>query len=248
MIDHSEMLKLRRWNTPTIYNGWEQIAKNPDRLFPFNKENVIDYMEEMGVMVGRAITVKCMPSNSSYADKGPELWKAYRKYVASIKGPKIVVVQDMDKPNFVGAFWGEVNSTIHRSLGCVGTICDGAIRDVEDMKHAGFKALASRKCIGHAYSIPIEWGCEVEVFGKKINEGQLIHADHHGFMVIEECDEDKLLDACLFMDNAECDAMIPYPKDSWNLGGEEKLNFIEDNLANFGKLVSEKFSGNKGEW
>ena len=44
-------------------------------------------------------------------------------------GPKIVVVQDLDKPRVIGSFWGEVNSNIHRALGCVGTITDGAIRD-----------------------------------------------------------------------------------------------------------------------
>ena len=26
-IPHSEILQLKRWNTPTIYNGWEQLTK-----------------------------------------------------------------------------------------------------------------------------------------------------------------------------------------------------------------------------
>jgi hypothetical protein len=26
MLAHAELLKLKRWNTPTIYNGWEQIT------------------------------------------------------------------------------------------------------------------------------------------------------------------------------------------------------------------------------
>ena len=25
-LSHAEMLELKRWNTPTIYNGWEQIT------------------------------------------------------------------------------------------------------------------------------------------------------------------------------------------------------------------------------
>ena len=59
-------------------------------------------------------------------------------------------VQDLDKPRAIGSFWGEVNSNIHRALGCVGTITDGAIRDVDEMTNAGFKALARRLCVGHA--------------------------------------------------------------------------------------------------
>ena len=27
MLPHSDLLQLKRWNTPTIYNGWEQITK-----------------------------------------------------------------------------------------------------------------------------------------------------------------------------------------------------------------------------
>ncbi|MDB6118976.1 MAG: RraA family protein [Verrucomicrobiaceae bacterium] len=26
-LSHADFLQLKRWNTPTIYNGWEQITK-----------------------------------------------------------------------------------------------------------------------------------------------------------------------------------------------------------------------------
>ena len=55
------------------------------------------------------------------------------------EGPKIVVVQDLDKPKVGGSFWGEVTSNMHRALGCVGTITDGSIRDLDEMTNAGFK-------------------------------------------------------------------------------------------------------------
>lgn len=31
-LDYGELLELKRWNTPTIYNGWEQITSG-DRNF-----------------------------------------------------------------------------------------------------------------------------------------------------------------------------------------------------------------------
>ena len=83
-------------------------------------------------------------------------------------GPKIVVVQDLDKPETFGSFWGEVNSSIHKALGCVGTITDGAIRDLDEMRAVGYKAIARRLCVGHAYTCPVRWGCAVEVFGRDI--------------------------------------------------------------------------------
>ncbi len=48
----------------------------------------------------------------------------------------------------------------------------------------GSKRWHGRLCVSHAYSTPVRWGCEVEVFGRQIQPGQLIHADKHGFLAI----------------------------------------------------------------
>ena len=192
-LTHADVLELKRWNTPTIYNGWEQITQDDAAHDAFNLEEVRDFMPWMGPMVGYAVPVVVQPGNREPVRRGPHAWSDYRRYVASIAGPKIVVVQDMDKPATFGSFWGEVNANAHRALGCVGTITDGAIRDLDEMSNAGFKALARRLCVGHAWAWPIRWDCEVTVFGRAIAPGQLIHADKHGFLVIPEEDESELL-------------------------------------------------------
>ncbi len=227
-MTHADMLKLKRWNTPTIYNGWEQITKS-DICTRFNEENVVDYMPQMGSMVGRAITVQFEPSNKKHTEN-KNAWDEYRRYVASIPGPKIVVVQDLDKPRCIGAFWGEVNSNAHKALGCVGTIVDGAVRDVDEMTNAGFKALAKRMCVGHAYSTPVKWNCEVEVFGCKVKPGELIHADKHGFLVIPKEDEAEILNASRFMDDNECNHVIVASRSA----AGRSLDEICDNLKSAG--------------
>ena len=126
-------------------------------------------MPQMGPMVGWAVTLVVEPGNPVHKKNGAKLWSDYRRYVASVPGPKIVVVQDLDKPKVLGSFWGEVASNTHRAFGCVGTITDGAVRDVDEMTNAGFKALARRMCVGHAFSTPVRWGCEVEVFGVRVS-------------------------------------------------------------------------------
>lgn len=84
----------------------------------------------------------------------------------------------------------------------IGTITDGAIRDVDEMCNAGFKGIASRMCVGHAWSWPVRWNCEV--FGVKVKPGQLIHADKHGFLIIPEEDQERILEASRFMDSNVC--------------------------------------------
>ena len=237
----AKLLELKRWNTPTIYNGWEQITECDSGKEGFNIEPTTDFMPEMGPMVGYAVTVMIEPGNPTHRTKAPEAWSEYRRYVASVRGPKIVVVQDLDKPQAIGSFWGEVNSGIHRALGCVGTICDGAIRDLDEMRSVGFKALARRLCVGHAYSHPVKWGCDVEVFGRAVKPGQLIHADKHGFLVIPEQDEARLLEASRFMDTNECQTMIRAARDTSGKSIKEVLKEIDTACEQFARNAREQF-------
>lgn len=238
---HAELLELKRWSTPTIYNGWEQITACDPGKEGFNLEPTTDFMPEMGPMVGYAVTVVIEPGNPVHRQKAPHAWSEYRRYVASTRGPKIVVVQDMDKPKVVGSFWGEVNSGIHRALGCVGTICDGAIRDLDEIREVGFKALARRLCVGHAYSHPVHWGSEVEVFGRAVKPGQLIHADKHGFLVIPEQDEARLLEASRFMDTNECRTMIRVARETSGMSTEEIFKEIDMACDEFTRNAKEHF-------
>lgn len=245
-LPHNVLLQLKRWNTPTIYNGWEQItSKNPARE-GINIEETHDFMPQMGPMVGYAVTVVIEPSNPEHK-KVPGAGEAYMRYVASVPGPKIVVVQDLDKPYVLGSMWGEVNSNRHRALGCVGTITDGSVRDIDEMTNAGFKALAQRLSVGHAYVTPVRWNCEVEVFGSKIQPGQLIHADKHGFLAVPPEDEERLLDAAVFMDQNETNTVIPAARDFQGKTTEELIQQLLATGQAFGAATRAKFHG-EGEW
>jgi regulator of RNase E activity RraA len=198
-------------------------------------------------MVGYAVTVVCEPSNAAHPKANPRAWSDYRRHVAALPGPKIVVVQDLDRPRAIGAFWGEVNSNIHRALGCVGTICDGAIRDLDEMTNAGFKALARRLCVGHAYSCPVRWGVPVEVFGRTVAPGQLIHADKHGFLAVPFGDEQHLLEAARFMDANECANLLPAARGAAGKSLRQVCTAIDAAAADFGKNVRRRFA-RRGEW
>ena len=243
---YADLLKLKRWNTPTIYNGWEQITRHVAAKGYFNLDETRDFMPQMGPMVGYAVTLVIEPSNKEHKTKSDAV-SQYRKYVASVPGPKIVVVQDLDKPKVIGAFWGEVNSNVHRGLGCVGTITDGAVRDVDEMTNAGFKAIARRMCVGNAYCTPVRWDCTVEVFGCKVEPGQLIHADKHGFLVIPEEDQARLVDATAFMDANECNTIIPASRSTAGITFDEALESFEASAKEFRTAAKSKFS-RAGEW
>ena len=240
-LGDAELLQLRRWNTPTIYNGWEQITRQDAGKDGFNVEDICDFMPQMGPMCGYAVTAVFEPSNAEHARRNPGAWSEYRQYVGGEPGPKIVVVQDLDKPRVIGAIWGEVTSSFHRAVGCVGTITDGGVRDLDEMNAVGFKVLARRLCVGHAYAAPLRWGCEVEVFGRKVQPGQLIHADKHGFLAVPAEDEARLLEAAMFMDNNELCTMIGAARSSPGMSAAAIVAEFDAAAARFHENARERF-------
>lgn len=224
MLNYEEILNLKRWNTPTVYNGWEKVTRLERTEGRFNREPTHDYMPQMGIMCGYAVTVEVEPSNPQHQIDNPNAQRDYMAYLASVPGPKIVIVKDLDNPH-IGSFWGEINANLHRALGCVGTITDGCVRDLDEMINAGMKALARHTCVGHAYSTPVRWGCELEVFGATVKPGDLIHADKHGFMAIDSEDCENLVKAVQFMDANECNNLLCYSR---NAQGIELNEFVEE--------------------
>jgi len=246
-LSPAELLELRRWNTPTIYNGWEQLTRRDAAAECFNLEPTTDFMPQMGPMVGYAITVVHEPSNPEHKKANPAAWGEYQQYVASVPAPKIVIVQDLDDPPGRSAFWGEVTANFHRALGCVGTICDGAIRDLDEMTAAGFKALARCMAVGHGHSTPVRWGCPVEAFGCTIQPGDLVHADKHGFLAVPPEDQPRLLEAARFMDSNECQTLIAAARDTAGLSPAEIVARLHAASAAFAAAARKKF-GRGGEW
>jgi 4-hydroxy-4-methyl-2-oxoglutarate aldolase len=243
----SELIKLKRWNTPTISNALEQVSR-ADPLKVVNLEETRDFMPEMGPMAGIAMTLVISGGDPTAKRDHPDNFNRYREYLASVKGPKIVVVQDLDRPNCYGSIWGEVGASNARALGCVGTITDGAVRDLDEMKSVGFKAIARRLAVSHAHCWPLRWGVEVEVFGTKVKPGQLIHADKHGFIIIPPDGQKRLLEAARFMDDNECETVIVAGTDSAGRSNAEMLDSMKAAGRKFGANTRRKFGGGGGEW
>ena len=148
-IPHSDLLELRRFNTPTIYNGWERVTRQERLDCSLNwQDGLTDFTPQMGVMVGYAVTVEYVCGDrkkfESYENPSLNLYK----YLASIPGPKILIAKDLEAPTSKGAILGEVTGNAYRALDCVGVITDGCARDVDEAAYGGFKIMARRLCVG----------------------------------------------------------------------------------------------------
>ena len=78
-------------------------------------------------------------------------------------GSSTFLIQDLDpKPGF-GAFWGEVNTNIHKGLGAQGVVTNGSIRDLADLGAATGLTPSTRPtlalCQGRRIAFKPIWRC-----------------------------------------------------------------------------------------
>jgi len=176
---------LRSIDTPTVCNLLEMVA--PERRgIGYTVKHLHCPFPDLPPMVGFARTVtirtrdKVPLGEASYMSKRLD----YLDYVAAPPGPSIVVIEDLDGEHIgYGAFWGEVQSNLHKALGCLGTITNGAIRDIPTIP-PGFQMLAGSIAPSHAYVHVVDFGGPVTVHGMAVASHDLVHADRHGAVVV----------------------------------------------------------------
>lgn len=174
---------LKTVDTPTVCNAIE-VAQGKRGFNDFTRGTML-INDPTGVLVGYASTAKIAavaPSNEP-----PEVLRArrmaYYKQMADSPQPSVCVIEDEDFPNAVGAFWGEVNTTIHKGFGVSGTLTNGVMRDLGDMA-SDYPVVAGSVGPSHGFVHVTELATPVDVFGLTVNPGDLVHADRHGAVVI----------------------------------------------------------------
>jgi len=173
---------LQSMDTPTACNVIEMVA--PERRgHGYTVKHLFCPFPNLPPIVGFAKTVTAKARDKIAGGSYMEKRMSYLDYVASEPRPSIAVIEDLDDDVGYGAFWGEVQSNIHKALGCLGVVTNGSIRDIP-MIAPGFQMLAGSLSPSHAYTHVEDFGIPVTVHGMKVNSGDLIHADQHGAVVV----------------------------------------------------------------
>jgi regulator of RNase E activity RraA len=174
---------LRRVDTPTVCNAIEVVQGR--RGFSAFTRGTMLCSEPGQSVVGYAVTaqIAAIAPPTEAADIIRARRMAYYKTMHDAPKPSVAVIEDLDFPDCIGAYWGELNTTIHKGFGMSGALTNGVMRDLGDLPQ-GFPVIAG--CIGpsHGFVHVRTLGQPVTVFGLRVAQGDLIHADRHGALVI----------------------------------------------------------------
>ena len=169
---------VRNIPTPAVANAIETFDIRP-RQEGFMSPEIGSIFPDMGGMIGYAVTAVISaekPSTSRVNVSRPDWFDEILK----IPAPRVIVMHDLDYPSPVGSFWGEVQANIHTRLGCVGTVTDGGVRDLDEMRDKGFNAFAAAVLVSHANIHIVDVNVPITVGGLTVKPGDLVLGDQHG--------------------------------------------------------------------
>ena len=204
-----ELESIRRLDTCTVSNAIEQFELRL-RNEGFADGSINCLFPQMPAVIGYAVTGRVRtstppPAGHRYHDR-TDWWN----HILSVPGPRIVVLQDIDRRPGLGAFVGEIHASILAALNCTAMVTNGAVRDLEKVPSTGLQFFAGSVSVSHAYAHLVDFGGPVTVGGLEVRPGDLLHADRHGLLripktiasqipsVVEELQqkERKLMELC----------------------------------------------------
>ena len=206
MLTPEQLEEIKKFDGPTICNALECFGLRP-KTAGFALPGMTPRTLVKQRLIGYAATVRVSATQPADAEAGERLIDYYA-HLRETARPSIAVVQDID-PQPIGSFWGEVQATVHKSLGAAGTLTLGGVRDLAEVEGLGFQFFSTELLISHANIHVIESNCGVDILGLRVNPGDLLFADIHGIVKIPHEAAAKLAKACQGIADAELPMLTP---------------------------------------
>lgn len=174
------LAQLRKIDTPTIANALELMDIRP-RTEGFMRPEVKSQSLVSETFIGYAVTgvISARQKSPSALER-----RDYYEAIEAIPTPRMVVLHDLDYPDTVGSYWGEVQGNIALGMGCVGAVTDGGVRDLKEAAEMGFPFWAKEVLVSHGYVHAVAYNVPVDVGGVYIQPSDVIAADLHGVIQI----------------------------------------------------------------
>ncbi|SEW35568.1 Regulator of RNase E activity RraA [Aliiroseovarius sediminilitoris] len=183
-MDNTLLTMLQRVDTPTVCNAIE-VAQGKRGFDAFTRGTMLASHPDAPAIVGYARTARI--AAVAPPTEAPEVIKArrmdYYRHMSQGSRPALAVIEDVDFPRCIGAYWGEINTTVHKGFGLSGALTNGVMRDLGDLPD-GFPVIAGSIGPSHGFVHVKDIAQPVTVFGLTIADGDLVHADRHGALVI----------------------------------------------------------------
>lgn len=187
-MSHEETLReLKQFDTPSITNV---VATYPDmdlclELYDpwddnwYTDQTIECMYPDMGPRVGYAVTCVYGPPE---AGSGSLSFFDVTDALEAQHKPTILAMQQDFPPDISGhaSIGGELLTAAMKSLGCVGCVSDGPVRDVDVMGGMGVQYLVTGVSPAHGDLCVKAVDVPVSICGMDVSPGEIIHMDSNG--------------------------------------------------------------------
>ena len=183
LLTEEDLDALRQFDTCMISNAFETFDARL-RNTGFADASIRCMFEDAPPMVGYAATARLRSGEppmvgGTFRDRA-DFWNS----ILEIPAPRVLVLEDMDKPPGRGAFVGDMHAAILKALGCIGYLTNGAVRELPAVRTMGIQLFAGSVAVSHAYAHIFDIGAKVKVGGMEVRPGELLHGDRHGVLTV----------------------------------------------------------------
>lgn len=172
------------------------------RVLKLDTAAVSDAMDKLGVagqclgikpldhrfrLAGRAFTVRCVAATKPAGSVGD--------YIDDVTSGAVVVIDNGGRED--ATVWGDILTALAHRKGVVGTVIDGACRDVRlclDLSYPVYSRSYSMRTgkdrvMAEAYNVPVSVG------SARVEKGDLVFGDADGVVVLPRAHEEEILAA-----------------------------------------------------
>ncbi len=190
-MTRAQLESLRNIDSATVSNAIETFELRP-RVSGYAGFDIRCIFPELGAMVGYAVT--CTAESTREGKPNREgvlrLWEA----VEQSPKPAVIVIKDIGADRLHSCHMGEVMATTAKTLGAVGCVSDGGLRDAVAVRVLGFHYFCPGLVVSHGNPVICELGGEVELSGMRVRPGNLLHADIDGVVVVPDEAAEQIVD------------------------------------------------------
>jgi regulator of RNase E activity RraA len=190
LLTEEDLDALRQFDTCMVSNAIETFGTRL-RNTGFADGSIRSMFQdaEAPPMVGYAATARLRSGEPPIVGGSFHDRTAFWNSILEIPEPRILVLEDMDKPPGRGAFLGDMHAAILQALGCIGYLTNGAVRELPAVRAMRFQLFAGSVAVSHAYAhifdlrqitlsselVPFQ---EIDVYAKESGYVQKLNVDY----------------------------------------------------------------------
>lgn len=183
MSRNSLIQQLADFDTALIANTVGHIDPTPVHEW-YMGGSIVSLTPTIGPTVGVAMTVDIDSSSPGNRPEPADVYYDLLKAIQKSPDPVVLIIKAVGSRPDHECVLGDGMAKMLHSVGCVGVVTDGGVRDIEGILTVPFGVYARGRTIHHCHVRYTRFNHPVEIGGITVSPGEVIHANVGGVIKV----------------------------------------------------------------